>query len=79
MRKFRKLKELCTVVDEEDRVLFAFDCQGRRYIPHLFGAESRLYKYETIRKRYDLDMMEWVEENEIRTHEEKNRLEDDLR
>ena len=71
MRKFRKLKELCTVVDEEDRVLFAFDCQGRRYIPHLFGAESRLYKYETIRKRYDLDMMEWVEENEIRTHEEK--------
>lgn len=74
MRKFRKLKDLCTVVDEEDRVLFAFDCNGRRYIPHLFGAESRLYKYETIRKRYDLDMMEWVEEIGMRHQDGKNRL-----
>ena len=71
MRKFRKLKDLCTVVDEEDRVLYAFDCQGRRYIPHLFGAESRLYKYETIRKRDDLGSMKWEGENEIRCREEK--------
>ena len=72
MRKFRKLKDMCTVVDGEDRVLFAFDCEGRRYIPSLFGAEERLYKYETIRKKYDLGMMEWVGENEIRRQEEKD-------
>lgn len=71
MRKFRKLKELCTVVDEEDRVLFAFDCQGRRYIPLLYGAEFRPYKYETIRKRNELGMMKWVEESKIRCQEEE--------
>lgn len=79
MRKFRKLKEMCTVVDGEDRVLFAFDLQGRRYIPSLFGAESRLYKYETIRKRNELGMMEWVGEKRDKAPRGKTGWGGDLR
>ena len=68
MRKFRKLKDMCTVVDIEDRVLFAVDLEGKKYKPSIFSAEKTLYKYETVRKYSDLGWLRWVEvsENEKR-------------
>lgn len=57
MRKFRKLKDLCTVVDGEDRVLFAVDLDGRKYKLVLNGATVPSYKYETVRKYYDMGLI----------------------
>lgn len=61
MRKFRKLKDLCTAVDEEDRVLFAVDLDGHMYKPIIYGIGLELYKYETVRKYNDLGCVEWKE------------------
>lgn len=61
MRKFRKLKSMCTVVDTEGRVLFALDLDGKKYKPRIFGTTATLYMYETVRKYNDLGRLTWEE------------------
>ena len=49
IRKFRKMGEIMTVVDKEDRVLFGVSLGGRFRVP--MPVPEKPYKYETLRKR----------------------------
>lgn len=50
-RKFRKMGEIMTVVNEDDCVLFGVDTYGRIFRPSPPPTNRVLYKYETLRKR----------------------------
>ena len=48
-RKFRKMGQIMTVVNIEDRVLFGVSLRGRFCVP--MPVPEKPYKYETLRKR----------------------------
>ena len=71
-RKFRKMGEIMTVVNRDDRVLFGVDTYGRIYRPSPPPTNTVLYKYETLRKRMTEGKSWWEEEiNKIMGGEEK--------